>query len=111
MWPSPRHAAGDAFLQAVAALLRDQARTIDLAARIGGDEFALLLPETDHAGAVTLVQRLTDAASSQHIAGYPVRCSAGIAVYPDDGRTVEVLLRSADGALYRAKRAIPPAHP
>ena len=70
------HAAGDALLQAVAALLRDQARTIDLAARIGGDEFALLLPETDHAGAVTLVQRLTDAASGQHIAGYPVRCSA-----------------------------------
>jgi len=105
------HAAGDALLQAVAALLRDQARTIDLAARIGGDEFALLLPETDHAGAVTLVQRLTDAAADQHIDGYPVRCSAGIAMYPADGRTVEALLRSADGALYRAKRAIPPDHP
>jgi len=104
------HAAGDALLQAVAALLRAQARTIDLAARIGGDEFALLLPETDHAGAVTLVQRLTAAAADQHIDGYPVRCSAGIAVYPDDGRTVEALLRSADGALYRAKRAIPPDH-
>ncbi len=105
------HAAGDALLQAVAALLRDQARTIDLAARIGVDEFALLLPETNHAGAVTLVQRLTDAAAGQHIAGYPVRCSAGIAVYPADGRTVEALLRSADGALYRAKHAIPPDHP
>ena len=105
------HAAGAALLQAVAALLRAPARTIDLAARIGGDEFALLLPENDHAGAVTLVQRLTDAAASQHIDGYPVRCSAGIAVYPADGRTVEALLRSADGALYRAKRAMPPDHP
>jgi len=99
------HAAGDALLRLVATLLRDQARGIDVAARIGGDEFALLLPETDRAGAMTLIQRLAAAASGQRINGYPVRCSAGIAVYSADGRTVDALLRHADVALYRAKRA------
>jgi len=78
----------------VATLLRDQARGIDVAARLGGDEFALLLPETDDVGANILLRRLLDGAAGearQENGG--ARFSAGVAIYPEDGRTVEALLR------------------
>jgi len=67
---------------------------------LGGDEFALLLPETDDAGANILLRRLLDGAASG-----AARFSAGTAIYPRDGRTAEALLQEADAALYRSKRA------
>lgn len=98
------HSMGDQLLNAMATILRTHTRGIDLVARIGGDEFALLLPETDQQGAARLLQRLSLEAEGRLISGQPVRFSAGIAVYPGDGATAHDLTRHADAALYRAKR-------
>jgi diguanylate cyclase (GGDEF)-like protein len=98
------HAAGDQLLRAVADVLRGRTRGIDLAARIGGDEFILLLPETDRTGAMVALERLTDGISEQRIQGRTIQISAGVAVYPDDGRTEEALRTHADDDLYQTKR-------
>jgi len=98
------HAAGDALLRAMATLLHDQARSIDLAARLGGDEFALLLPETDRDGADKLLRRLYERAASREGRDDAPLFSAGVAVYPEDGRMADALQRAADDALYRDKR-------
>lgn len=98
------HAAGDDLLRAVAAVLRGQARGIDVAARIGGDEFALILPETGRDGAQALLDRLNHSAADQRVHDHLPSFSAGLAVYPDDGTTAEALMVHADAALYDDKR-------
>ena len=95
------HAAGDRLLVHFAGLVRACMRGADLAVRAGGDEFILLLPDTDAAGAHRLIQRLRDAS----IAGGPdVRFSAGVATSSPDA-TVDWLLALADDALYAEKAA------
>ncbi len=99
------HAAGDLLLAEVAKRLRDELRAGDLAARIGGDEFTVLLPNTDAAQAYEIAERLRVAvqaplASSGHAR---VSASVGIATAPDDATEFQPLLRAADGAMYRAK--------
>jgi len=98
------HAAGDRALRALAEILHGQARGIDLVARIGGDEFALVLPEVDRDGADTMVRRLTEIVSRATVDGHTLSFSAGLAVYPGDGGDAATLLRHADDALYRHKR-------
>jgi diguanylate cyclase (GGDEF)-like protein len=98
------HAVGDQLLRSMAAVLRAQSRGIDIAARIGGDEFALLLAETDREGAAILLDRLRASAAEQDVSGLAPTFSAGVAVYPEDGRTVVGLMEYADTMLYRAKR-------
>jgi diguanylate cyclase (GGDEF)-like protein len=98
------HAAGDQLLRAVAEVLRGRTRGIDLAARLGGDEFILLLPETDRTGAMVALERLMEGIAEQRIHGRTIQISAGVAVYPDDGRTEEALRKHADDDLYQAKR-------
>jgi len=98
------HTQGDALVCAVATLLRAQARGIDLVARVGGDEFAVILPETAGGGAVSLVQRLAQAAATRQVAGVPLRVSMGVAVYPDDGATPAALIAHADQHMYADKR-------
>ena len=90
------HAAGDSALEALAGVLTRELREIDTVARIGGDEFAVLLPATGVAGAQATAERL------QARAG--VSISIGAAVYGIDGLTGEELARAADAALYEAKR-------
>jgi diguanylate cyclase (GGDEF)-like protein len=97
------HAAGDQLLRAVADVLRGRTRGIDLAARLGGDEFILLLPETDRVGAMVALERLMDGITEQRIHGRTIQISAGVAVYPDDGRTEDDLRKHADDELYQAK--------
>ena len=95
------HAAGDQVLCLFAGLLRQCLRAQDLAVRAGGDEFMLLLPDTDAAGARGLVERLQGAASA---ASPEVRFSAGTAT-SSAGATVDWLLALADDALYAQKSA------
>jgi two-component system, cell cycle response regulator len=96
------HLVGNHALFRLATLLRVQCRAIDTAARYGGDEFALVLPETGEATAKRVVARLRSAlAGEKEIPRISV--SSGFAIYPRDGVTVEDLLSCADRALYDMK--------
>ncbi len=100
------HPQGDALLQMAAATLRKSLRTSDYAFRIGGDEFALLLPQSDTEQASTLSRRLRAAyASSIEPLNLriPLALDYGLAVYPEDGELQEVLIRVADERLYQLK--------
>ncbi len=96
------HAEGDRVLCAFAQALSGACRVSDLAFRIGGDEFALVLPETGHEDACAAAARVrasTGALDSR------VHVSAGVAAWPDAGPTKDALLARADDDLYAAKRA------
>jgi diguanylate cyclase (GGDEF)-like protein len=100
------HPKGDAVLQLAAATLRKSLRTSDYAFRIGGDEFAILLPQSDTEQAATLSRRLRAAyASSIEPLNLriPLALDYGLAVYPEDGELREVLIRVADERLYQLK--------
>jgi len=94
------HAAGDAALVAITAALSEELRETDSLARIGGDEFAVLLPETDAGGAAEAAARLR----ARIARGRFPAISIGSAAQGSGGETAEDLLRSADLALYAAKR-------
>ncbi len=103
------HLAGDRYLRALGAAIRTRLRAADLACRFGGDEVCILLPETDRAGAVAIAERLRVALghlrSSLDDPPFSATVSVGVAAYPEDeGGGLDVLLRRADQALYRAKR-------
>ncbi|MEJ3743193.1 diguanylate cyclase [Actinomycetes bacterium KLBMP 9797] len=102
------HAAGDAVLAEFARRIRAEVREVDLAFRQGGEEFVVLLPETDARGGVVVAARLGAAVRSSPIpigpdAAIDVTVSIGIAVYPDHGFTGAQVLDAADDALYAAK--------
>jgi diguanylate cyclase (GGDEF)-like protein len=104
------HLAGDRYLRAVGAAIRVRMRGADLACRYGGDEFCILLPETDLAGARPIAERLRQALARLVVdvedASLRTTVSIGIASFPehDTGELKSLLLR-ADQALYQAKRA------
>ncbi len=100
------HDVGDAVLRQVADSLVANVRQSDHVARLGGEEFVVLLTETSLEDAVTLVERMRASIAEQHTAGLPthVTVSAGLAQW-HEGETAESLLRRADQALYRAKEA------
>jgi diguanylate cyclase (GGDEF)-like protein len=103
------HTAGDQVLRRVASALSGEVGMAGSVARIGGDEFAVMIPgaDADQAGAV--VQGMLEALRQELLVinaeAIPVRASAGIAIYPRDGDTAEVLLSAADMAMYGAKEA------
>jgi diguanylate cyclase (GGDEF)-like protein/putative nucleotidyltransferase with HDIG domain len=100
------HHVGDAALQRVARLLEGGKRQIDGAARVGGEEFALILPDTDGQGAFVIAERLRcdlrEEFSGDTVA---ITISFGVASYPEHGETAASLLRAADEALYGAKES------
>ena len=102
------HLVGDQVLRQVADTLRASLRGHDVLGRYGGEEFALLMPGTDTSAAMAGTERARLAVGERPIeAGrisIPVTVSAGVAVYGLDGSDWESLLRSADAALYEAKR-------
>jgi diguanylate cyclase (GGDEF)-like protein len=103
------HPAGDAVLKAVVARLLASVREMDTVSRYGGEEFAIVLPQSDAASGHRVAERLRAAVAESPIpAGLPdpfrLTVSIGLAVYPDDARTKGGLVECADKALYAAKR-------
>ena len=98
------HVAGDDALRLVATLFDRGVRPDDRAYRVGGEEFALLLPATPKSNARTVCRRLQRALAANDLDGWKLTCSLGIAQFPDDGETIRDLLAAADAALYEAKR-------
>jgi len=101
------HLRGSHLLREMAGILAAQVRSFDLVAKYGGDEFTVILPQTDRLGASTVAERLR-AAVAEHTfplaAPASITVSLGIANYPEDSDSVTGLIEAADRALYIAKR-------
>lgn len=100
------HQVGDQVLANVGAVLRAALRALDFAGRNGGEEFAVLLPNTDIPAALNIAERVRAAIAEIALPGTDVAVTAsiGVAVFPDQASTLERLERLADAALYLAKR-------
>lgn len=103
------HGAGDMVLRRVGPVLQANVRESDVACRIGGEEFLLLLSESTLPIAVQRAERIRKALREMSLTYEdkkvgPITASFGAAAYPDHGNTVEALFRAADEALYHAKR-------
>ena len=103
------HKVGDLLLQKLAETCRATLREIDVTARLGGEEFAVLLPNTDHTAAMDVAERLRHALADTKVPleqGLPPRFTAsiGVATLVDAATNIDTLLNEADHALYEAKR-------
>jgi diguanylate cyclase (GGDEF)-like protein len=104
------HQSGDQVLVAVAKLAASDLRSYDVTARYGGEEFVIALPETSHADALMIAERVRQhielCSFTGPISQLKVTVSMGVATYPTDAiSTIDDLFRDADAALYRAKKA------
>src|SRR5207248_692599 len=116
------HLAGDAVLHAIAETIRESVRPSDVASRFGGEEFAILLPETSGQDAARVAERIRLALAAREIIvptlEQPIRAtiSLGVATFPAHGSDATALLHEADVAVYRAKAqgrnrvVVPTAH-
>ena len=101
------HLLGDEVLRQVSSLFHQQLRKIDVVCRYGGEEFGILLTQTNAQHAMTVAEKLRKMVESWQFPGVPqtVTVSAGVAAFPDHGTTRDDLVRAADTALYAAKTA------
>jgi len=103
------HFFGDRVIRGVGEVIRSAGRRIDTAARYGGDEFVVLLPETDPTGAYVLAEKVRQEVAELRVpvGGSTIRpsISIGVVSYPEDGRTSDELMITADTSMYRSKRA------
>jgi two-component system cell cycle response regulator len=98
------HAAGDRALEQLALILETAKRRIDTAARIGGEEFAVVLPDSDHHAAYILAERMRrEVRETFMYEPYDLTISLGVATFPMHGADVQALVAQADDALYAAK--------
>lgn len=98
------HATGDSVLRAVGEVFRRETREVDVACRLGGEEFGVVMPETDVRGGLQAGERLRQATAEAAIPGVgPVTVSIGVAVYPDHAADRDELVDLANAALRRAK--------
>jgi len=97
------HLAGDRVLAGVAEVLGEATRDIDTASRYGGEEFVVVLPETDLDEAVEVAERIRSSLAARIFEGRRVTLSVGAAEFPRHGDDVQPLIAAADAALYRAK--------
>ncbi|MEX0826033.1 MAG: GGDEF domain-containing protein [Acidimicrobiia bacterium] len=97
------HAAGDRILEEFTAAAAETIRGTDLLARIGGDEFVLLLPDTDAREAMVVVDRVRKILKDEETLGHPMTSSVGIASYRFPPSSVDAMLAGADELLYQAK--------
>lgn len=98
------HPAGDAVLRRMGELLQSHKRQIDMVARFGGEEFVYVLPDTDHAGAMTAAERIRVALETFSWQEHPVTASFGVATGVAVTRNAADLTAQADRALYHSKR-------
>ncbi|MBN1870886.1 MAG: GGDEF domain-containing protein [Candidatus Omnitrophica bacterium] len=102
------HLTGDQILRETGFLINENIREIDIAGRYGGEEFCVILPDTDQQGAQNAAERIRKAIENAVIKAYDaavkVTVSIGTATYPDAGQKMEELIDKADWALYRAKK-------
>ena len=100
------HSAGDAVLREIAHLIEQSVRNVDVAGRYGGEEFVVLLVETDKDAALLVAERIRERIREAgfEAGGQPLTVSVGVATCPDDGDRREQLLERADAAMYVAKR-------
>ena len=98
------HPAGDKVIQSVAACMREERRAADVIARIGGEEFALILPETRVAGALIVAEKIREAIQASPDFEKPITVSMGISTLTKTGISAEALFKKADLALYEAKQ-------
>jgi diguanylate cyclase (GGDEF)-like protein len=100
---SAGHAAGDGVLRHIARILSSEARSMDIVCRVGGDEFAILLPCTDGQGAAAFIARVRDRIEDDAAGAYRVKASMGAAVYPDDASVSAELALLSDAQMYADK--------
>ena len=102
------HLTGDQILRELAVIIKQNIREIDIAGRYGGEEFCVLLPDTDQEGAKFAAERIRQAAEAADIKVYDINIkitlSAGLATFPEDAKNIEQLIDKADTALYKAKQ-------
>ena len=97
------HALGDVVLRNMAQELKNKVRISDVVARWGGDEFVILLPQTDHITAHKLAKRLVEGTYCTGMNMTQFGISVGVVTYPDDGDNVDYLLNLADQRMYQSK--------
>jgi diguanylate cyclase (GGDEF)-like protein len=98
------HPAGDDALKIVAQVIRESLRGADVAARFGGEEFAVLLPQTSGEEAITIAERIRERIARTRFPRRPVTASIGVASCSAELCASSVLIAAADKALYAAKR-------
>ncbi len=100
------HLLGDEVLRQISAIFTQHLRKVDVVCRYGGEEFAILVPETGGPSALAVAEKLRHIVENWNFPGVPcpVTVSAGVASFPQDGRTRDELMKAADDALYAAKQ-------